>query len=133
MAICKKKRFTRTQLCAGDLRHKIAIQTRSLGGVSFGQTSPRETFTTIFSPWAAIETISGFRKFSGINIDENATDVFYILFSSAVAALEVGNHFILFDDKRFRILEVTDLNRDKRTLAIQCSDRGDDGLEASEA
>ena len=133
MAICKKKRFTRTELCAGDLRHKIDIQTRTLGGVSFGQTSASETFTTIFSPWAAIETISGFKKFSGINIDERATDVFYIRFSTAVAALEVANHFILFDGKRFRILEVTDLNRDKRTLAIQCTDRGDDTLDASEA
>lgn len=132
MVICKKKRFTRIELCASDLRHKIAIQTRSLGGVSFGQTSPGETFATVFSPWAAIETINGFKKFAGINIDERATDVFYIRFSSAVAALEVGNHFILFDDKRFRILEVTDLNRDKRTLAIQCTDRGEKGLDASE-
>lgn len=130
---CQKKRIPTVKICTGDLKHKITIQTRQLGGVSVGTYTPQETFTTLASPWAGIETPNGRSRFLGTNINEKTTHVFIVRYQSTIAELEVHNNFILYDSRRFKILSVTNTNEDNNFLAIEATERGDDDKDASDA
>ena len=137
MSVCTFKRFKKTKLCAADLTHRIEIQSRVVGGVSFGEVEPVAVFTTLFTRWAAIESVGGIRSaggvqnFSKVNTGESPTDFFYVRYEAALSELEVSNNVILFNNKRFRILSIENINRDNSTLVIQCTDRGDEDKEAS--
>lgn len=133
MPKCVKKRITRIEICAADLNKKIAIQRRTLAPPSPGSTQPVLTFTDIASPWAAIETPTGASKFLGVNINDETTHIFIVRYRSLLANLEVANNFILFNDRRFRILNVTNMNEDNIFLAIETTERGDDDKDANEA
>lgn len=132
MAQCEYKRFKRFKLCADDLTSLITLQTRELTPGRPGELASEE-FTTIKQVWAAAKTVDGVARFSGVNIDDDATDLFYVRFDTDLKDLEEGNNFVNFDGDNFRILKVTNADRQKLFLIIQCSDRGDDTKEASEA
>lgn len=132
MSLCTYKRFKKTKLCTADLTHRIEIQSRVVGGVEFGVVEPVAVFTTFYTPWAAIESVSGVQKFNNVDIGERPTDLFYVRYDAAIGALEVSSNFILYNNKRFRILAIENINRDNTTLVIQCTDRGDESKEAAE-
>lgn len=133
MSKCERKRVPVVKICAGDLRNKIDIQTRSLGGNSIGVVAPSETFTTLFSPWAAIETPNGKSRFLGVDINDQTTHIFIVRYDSTIVNIEVKNNFILFNSNRMKILRVKNMNEDNIFLAIECTERGDDGKAATEA
>ena len=133
MAVCKTKRFARERICAGDLRNRITIETRNLGFANFDDKDVTETFTTVTSTYAAIETIKGTRRFSGVNIDKRATHLFYVRYRAAIKDLETGNNYILHDSRRYFILELTINAEDNRFIIIQATNRGKDSEAASDA
>lgn len=133
MPKCVRKRIPRIEICAADLNKKIAIQERLLSAPSPGNTQPVLSFTNLASPWAAVETPRGSSKFLGVNINDDTTHIFIVRYRSLLDELEVGNNFILFKDRRFRILSVTNMNEDDIFLAIECTERGDDDKDANEA
>lgn len=133
MAKCERKRIPRIKICAGDLRHKIDIQTRSMSDNSPGQFNPAESFTTVVSPWSAVETPNGRSKFLGVNINEDTTHIFIIRYDSALSNIEAANNFVLFNSRRMRILGVKNMNEDNYFLAIECTERGDSSKAATEA
>lgn len=133
MPRCVKKRIDRIEICASDLNKKIAIQSRTLGAPSPGSTQPNYTFTDIANPWAGIETPRGASKFLGVNINDATTHIFIVRYRALLADLEVANNFILFKNRRFRILNVTNMNEDDIFLAIETTERGDDDKDANEA
>jgi len=133
MAKCDKKRFKRTLLCAGDLRHKLTLQTRALQYLSPDQTSPEEEFKDVLKLSCAVETVSGTSKFAKVNINDDASHLFYVRYSKTVADIEVNNNFILFEGRRMKILEVTNNDEDKRFIIIQCTERGCSDKEAVDA
>jgi len=130
---CEYKRIKKIKVCAGDLRHRVTIQTRALQANIPGQVSPSENFTELTKAWAGIETPNGYSKFAGVNINKNTTHIFIVRYQSAIANLEVANNFVLFDGRRMRILDVKNMNEDNLFLAIQCTERGDDSKTASDA
>lgn len=137
MSVCAYKRFKKTKLCTSDLSHRIEIQSRVVGGVPFGVTEPVAVFTTLHTVWAAIESVGGIRSaggvqyFNKVNTADSPTDFFYVRYEAAISGLEVSNNFILFNNKRFRILSIENIGRDNSTLVIQCTDRGEEGKEAA--
>lgn len=133
MPKCVKKRIPRIEICAADLNKKIAIQRRVLEPPLPGDVQPILTFIDIANPWAAIETPTGASKFLGVNINDGTTHIFIVRYRALISALEVGNNFVLFNDRRFRILNVTNMNEDNIFLAIECTERGEDDKDANEA
>jgi SPP1 family predicted phage head-tail adaptor len=129
---CARKKFPKTKICSADLRHRAALQLRTLGG-TIGTPEPTETFTTVTTRWAAIETTEGTKRFAGVAIDDRATHLFWIRYDAALTIPEDGNHFMLYDDRRFRVLRVTIDGEDKNWFIIQCTERGDDDQDASGA
>jgi len=137
LANCKFHKPTRKKLCRGDLNKKIRIQTRDLDESDYDSSQPVEQFATVFTRRSTLETVTGIlsggKKFSGVSIDERTTHIFYVLYSSALEVIESSNYFILFREKRFRVVSVTNINEDNQFLAIQVTDRGEDSLEATKA
>jgi hypothetical protein len=133
MTICNKKRFKKTQLCRGDLRHRIQIVSRALQPANYNQTEPQELITVLYTVSAGIETLRGTSKFDGVNIDQKATHLFYIIYSSRYENLEHGNNFVKHRGKLYRLLNTTEFNEDRQFFILQCTERGDETLEANQA
>jgi hypothetical protein len=136
MANTIKKRIKSTRLCAGDLKAKVAIQTRDLIESDFDSAQPVELFTTVRYQYCAIESAfgaNGVARFDGINILEEATHIFWAMWDASFPDIEDRNHYLLFKNKRYRCLKVDNLNERDITLAIQVTERGEDSQEATKA
>jgi hypothetical protein len=134
MACSDYKRITKTKLCTGDKRHLVEIQTRELEGADFSSSQPVETFTTVRQQWCALETISpGVARFAKINIDEQATHIFWCDWDIDFPDVENRNHYLLDNSKRYKVLKVDNVNERNEALAIQVTERGETSEEASKA
>jgi len=132
-----KKRIKPTILCAGDLRELVDITLRELTESGFETSQPTEVFTSIRQQFCAIETVGfpnmGVSRFDGINIEDGATHLFWCEWDAGFPALENRNHFILWDDKRFKVLRMTNINERNTTVVVQTTERGEDTQEATKA
>lgn len=137
MPICESKKIKKVRLCTGDKQHKIKLVTRSTGAPTIGTVNPSTTFTTLLEPWASVETLglsgSASRRFDSVNIEDRPTHVTSIDYDDSIWPLDSDNVFVEFDNRRFRIVGVTDLNEMKTTIEILCTERGVDTLAATEA
>lgn len=137
MANCNRKRFARTKICAGDLRHQIVIQKRELQGAGLENNEPNEMFTTVATMKCGITTFAGLfggtALFSGVNIADRPTHVFTVRSNSIADALESGNNFILYDARYFRVINRTINNEDPYFVDIQAQERGIYTTSANEA
>jgi hypothetical protein len=137
MPECIYKKSKKTVLCAGDMNDQITLVTRTIGAPTIGTSDPTTTFTTLLQPFAIFETLSlsasASRRFDGVNIEDRPTHKALIYYDSTIWPLDSDNVFVEFDDRRFRIVGVTDLNEMKTTIEILCTERGVDTLAATEA
>ncbi len=137
MASCERKRFSKKKICVGDLRHVIVIQSRSLSDAKIGDNEPEEIFATVLKTRAGIRTLegmfSGAAVFQGLNIEDRPTHTFTVVRGKITEAVETGNNFIFYDQRRFRIVRRTLSNEDPYYVDIQCQERGSFRKSASEA
>lgn len=129
---CNKFRSKSRKLCSGDLKDLIEIQQRVLKPPQPGQMSGTEIFTTIKSVWAFANTVRGTSRFASVNIDENATHLWYIRYDPDLD-IETKNNFILYESRRFSIIDVTNDDENDNFLIIQTRETGDDDKEAASA
>jgi hypothetical protein len=137
MAQCTKTRMKKGQLCSGDLDKLIDIKERKIKAGGIGENAS-EVFTTVKDEvWAGIETPKGVAFFKGVNINETlstlVTHKFYIYFDPELPKMENGNHYILFNDDKFKIIRVNNDNENGEFLVIETTNRGDDDKEAVNA
>lgn len=119
MTTCKRVNITKKKICIGDLKHKVIVQTRALipaEGVDYAQE-----IVDLKSVWAAIQTTKGVEIFDGTNTIGVATHFFYV---RTVANLTFEN-FVEYKDKKFRILDVQEIDEDDSFLLLRCTERGD--------
>lgn len=125
---CAFKRSKRQRLCSGDLDRYIEIQVRTLGAPPLGGGEATMTFTELKKVWAFIETLGGLfggsRRFSGINIEDGATHLFYVRYDPDIFPLDSDNNFILYASRRYRILRVTEHNENQWYMILQCEETG---------
>lgn len=134
MANCAIKKITKRKLCRGDLRNVIKIVTRTLSPSKIDEVGTQEVFEDLITGiQAGIETMAGKSTFSQININDDTTHLFYVLFSSIYSAVEVNNHMIHYNGEYYKILSLTDDNETGEFIIFQCTNRGDDSLEAATA
>jgi hypothetical protein len=134
MTICKRQRTPMVRYCAGDLRHKISILSRTqTPAAEFGEIEPAEEFGLIAAPYAMVQTTAGVPVFNGINIDPGATHLFTVPYRSIFVGLETGNNYVQYKGQYYRIMQSTHLNHDRTMVLIQTTDRGEDTLAAAEA
>lgn len=117
----KYNNLTRTSFQAGDLKHRIELQTRSQepppgAGVDFVQV-----YTKLREVWAGLKVVSGKEIFGGINKDERITHIFYIRYCPDVDV----NTWILHAGQRYNIIDGENLNGLNQWLALRCNIKGD--------
>ena len=127
---CDYKRIKTVKLCRADLKHLVELQQRVLDTSDLDSSNPVEVFTKLRDQWVAIETVSpGAARFGKINVDDNATHIFWMLWDVDIPE----PNFILNDGKRYKVLKIENINELNTTIAIQVTERGDETLGASEA
>ena len=123
-----------SQFCTADFNRRCTIETRAIAEQRFGQVSPTMGFTVLFTGYFIIQTIKGTRRFSGINIAEGATHLFLARWRQTINDLDgAGQHFIRKSGKLYRVLDITDINESNDYVLFQCTERGFETLEESNA
>lgn len=134
---CEIKRVKAVKLCRGDLRHLIDIQTRELKESGLDSSQPVEDFTTVRQQWAAVETVGGVNqgvsRFAKIHILDEATHLFWCIWDSDFPETENRNTFVLFDERRFKVIRSDNINERNTVVVIQTTERGPNTLAAAEA
>ncbi len=134
MPVCKTIKVERSKICTGDMNNQIDILQRDILPPAIGDIDPITVFTSILTPWAAISTVKETRRFDGINTEDRPTHEIFIFYDSAIWALDSDNNFIRLEDgRRLRIVGSEDLNEQKLTIRILCTERGVEVLAGSEA
>ena len=129
MPKCIKLKRKHRQVCIGDMDEIIAIQTRTADN-SFG-AEESFTFNTTFSPFSMVETL----KDVFIVDDVTGGDIQVTHgFTIRVPDDDVSGEFwVLFKDKRYRILGQEDLDERGEFLKLLCAVRGSDTKAAADA
>ena len=123
----KKKRRNRT-VCAGSLNKRIEIQSRTIRGARPGQKKFSEEFKEKNEVWAMLETTRGTQLFDGTDLMDGITHIFYIRFQENITQ----ENWILFEDRRFDILDVEDLDENHEFLKLSCNERGNKNVKVNE-
>lgn len=124
MARCRNISPRRRKLCSGDMTFAITIQTRTLKGSSFGVGGHTIDFTDDTPVRAAIQTLKpGTTIFDGSNDRPASHDFFinHIDFPGITA-----ENWVLYDGRRFDILNVEPIDERKRFIRLRCNERGTD-------
>ncbi len=129
MAKCVRIRRKKRKVCIGDLTDEIILQNRNITPPPFGSADFDESFTTIATVFAAINTVSGKTFFDGVNSDINITHEIYIMFDATVTA----ETWIEFKNRRIDILRVENLEERDEWLKLICTERGPNTLNATKA
>lgn len=138
MAQCRRKRISHVRLCSPDLDKFVQVQCRQLLPLRPGQSNPVVDFVDVKGVWAGVETLRGTTRFNRVNVGasglvRDATHLFNIRYDPDLVTLEREKHFIRFDSRLFKVLEVNRNNEDPYFLIIQCVERGDEAADAAEA
>ncbi len=127
MAVCQKIRSKRRRVCVADLDRLITIENRSITPPSAGSVDYTETFTTKDEPespsgevWAKLETRNGESVFDATNVERTVTHKFTIRFIEGITA----ETWILYNGKRFDILDTENLDERNEFIVLPCNVRG---------
>jgi hypothetical protein len=125
---CSKKRFNKTKICSGDLRHRIQVLNRILGTPGPDDTVPPITLSLIKEPSCGIKTKSGTPRHDGVNINDVRTHVFTTRTDAVLNFLDEGDTFIrltrLGVSRLFRILNIKINDEDPYFLEFSATERG---------
>ena len=132
MAKCIKLRRTKTQVCTGSLNKLIEIYERDIEApLNSLSVDPdyTELFTLIHTVWAMIETPKGKVLFDDVGTEKIITHVFHIRYLNNITS----QNWIIYDNERYDIQNVIDLESNKLYLRLECVLRGTVAKEATEA
>lgn len=132
MAKCIRVQRKKTLVCSGSLNRKIDIYQRDL-------TAPlnpagiladfREPFTLLLTTWAMIATPKGKTIFDSVTASPTNIDtVFTIRYTTIMD--DDTQRWIVFNGKRYKIENVTNLEENSLYLQLDTSFTGLEGVEA---
>jgi hypothetical protein len=122
------------RFCISSFRKKCTLEKRTLGAPKTGQTQVTMSFTIIHTAYYNITTLKGTGRIGGVNIDKAATHFFMTPWRSSLNSLDgEGEHFIRYNSKLYRVLEITNINEYNTYMLFQVEERGLDSSEESDA
>ncbi len=122
MPKCAPIRRKKRNVCIGDMRDQVVIQTRAITAPGTNSVDFGETFTGDATVWALIETKTGTQIFDGTNIIGVATHNIYIRFIAGVTF----EKWLTFKSVKYDILDVQNLEERDEFFLLRCSLRGDE-------
>lgn len=137
MSDCRKIRsYRKPSICLGDLRHPIQIMKRKqvVNLVYPPPVESQEDFTLFHKTFAAVRTKRGSKYFNGVAVQPGDIEyIFLILYVSKLSLLDFAEHFILYRNIYYRIVNVENLQEDRKYIELNCTPRGVTDKEASKA
>jgi SPP1 family predicted phage head-tail adaptor len=126
---CQSIRKNIKKICTADFDKKIVIQKYG----SVGNSSPDAditfnyiTFATVF---AMIKTNATGNFVNNVNVGTSITIDFYIRFNSLI---DINQQlFVLFDNKRYKIELVDDIDKDNKIIRLRAKELGLSTLQAN--
>ncbi len=119
MPKCVKLKRKKRQVCIGDLDTVIVLQSRAITppttNVDFA-----ESFTGLATVWARMGTGRGKTSFDDSEIEVDITHEFTIRFLAGVTS----ETWVLFENRRFDIIDVEDLEERHEWMILRCALRG---------
>ena len=122
MPECVQIRRKRRNVCIGDMRDRVIIQTRAITVPNANSVDFTEVFSADQIVWALVETKTGTQVFDGTNIVGVATHNIYIRFITDVTFQK----WLRFKNVIYDILDVQNLEERDEFYLLRCSLRGDD-------
>ena len=122
MPECVQIRRKRRNVCIGDMRDRVIIQTRAITVPDANSVDFTEVFSADQTVWALVETKTGTQVFDGTNIVGIATHNIYIRFITGVTFQK----WLRFKNVIYDILDVQNLEERDEFYLLRCSLRGDD-------
>ena len=124
---------SKRKLCAGSLRARVGLYTRTLTSPAFDSQDNRQEYTLVATLPAAVQTTNGIDIFDGVErsgvdgVPTTATVLFFVRYRTDVTA----ENFLQYDGVNYQILRVEGVDLRREWLKIFAAPRGDLTLEAA--
>ena len=128
MPKCKKIQKTDYIVCSGDMNKSVTLYTRSIIAPILDSVDFEEIFVEPVNVKAMIETVKGESIFFGANVKTDVTHKFTIRYIPSITF----ENYIVYDNKRYSILDVENQNEMNKFFILRCSDRGFSNLKVTE-
>lgn len=119
MAKCRKIRKTTRKLCVGDLDQLISLIKRTLKAPKTGVDFTHES-TKIEEVWCFIKTLRGQEQFANVEQGPLPTHAFHVLYDERITK----EYDIEFENKRYDILDVEDLDENHEFMILRARIKG---------
>ena len=126
---CQSIRKNIKKICTADFDKKIVIQKYG----SVGNSSPNADITfnyiTLAIVFAMVKTNATGDFVNNVNVGTSITIDFYIRFNSLI---DINQQlFVLFDNKRYKIELVDDIDKDNKIIRLRAKELGLSTLQAN--
>ena len=116
--IYKQRKYVMPNL--GDMIHRITIYDREIKTQVQGNIDYTLDFSKMITVWASIESVVGIVVFDSVNMDRTISHKMLIRYLPFITQ----EHWIEFKGKYYDIVNVEDLNEEKRFQVLRCNLRG---------
>lgn len=120
MPKCINIRKKHRKVCVGDLEDFGAITVRAITPPAGSSVDFTETFTLKQDTFMLIETKRGEAIFDDVGVEQDVTHHVYIPFIDGVTFQD----WLDFENKRFDIIDVEDLDERHEFQLLRCTNRG---------
>jgi len=115
--------------CLGDMIHRIDIYDRTIKAPTDDTGNYSLSFKKKITVWGSIESVGGIVVFDSVNIERVVSHRLMIRYLPFLTQ----EHWIWYDSKYYDIVQIENLNEEKRYQILYCSVRGADSKVANQA
>lgn len=127
MSKCSRIKSKADKICIGDLNKLIKLEVNRKVSPASGNSYATVTTTEDLEVWAKQTSSKGVVSFGESNLEQVVTDYFYIRYLPDINITSS----IVYDDKRYSIVDIENLNGNNEFLKISTNKRGDSTLKAN--
>lgn len=113
----------------GDLKHRITIYSREIKSPTDATGNYSLNLTQAIKVWASIETIKGDILFDSVNMERSICSLITIRYLPFITQ----EYWIAYNNTYYDILQVEDLNEQRRFQVLYCNVRGSTSKEVNKA
>ena len=126
---CQSIRKNIKKICTADFDKKIVIQKYGSVGNSSPDADITFNYITLAIVFAMIKTNATGDFVNNVNVGTSITIDFYIRFNSLI---DINQQlFVLFDNKRYKIELVDDIDKDNKIIRLRAKELGLSTLQAN--
>lgn len=126
---CQSIRKNIKKICTNDFDKKIVIQKYGSVGNSSPDSDITLNYITLATVFAMIKTNATGDFVNNVNVNNSITIDFYTRFNSLV---DINQQlFVLFDNKRYKIELVDDIDKDNKIIRLRARELGLSTLQAN--